>query len=140
VSVRAGDSEWLHCREIHGAGAVNPCTPDDCGCFPDRRYRRGGGSSLPKGFRKVVPWTNEGVAEEVHFRCPCGRRTVKVTSPPHEIEFDTYGVLTLDGSVGSRASLHLSDGQANWCHFWIRDGVPEMCPDARCPGSKGIDT
>ena len=29
---RVGDSEWLHCREVHGDKAVNPCTPEDCGC------------------------------------------------------------------------------------------------------------
>ena len=84
--------------------------------------------------RNVLFWVNEGVGEEIHFRCPCGERMVYVTSPPHTISFDDEGLLTLVGSVGSRASLHLSDGKPNWCHFWLKNGIPKMCFDTRCPG------
>lgn len=76
----------------------------------------------------------------IQFRCPCGRRLVYVTAPPHGITFDDAGHLTLDGSVGSvaRPATPLRPArQQNWCHFFIRDGDPEMCDDAQCPGGHG---
>ena len=81
------------------------------------------------GERVVVPW-----ADGVMFRCPCDERQLYVASPPHEITFDSEGVLTLDPSCGYRASEHPKRPQ-NWCHFWLKNGTPEMCDDAKCPGS-----
>ena len=81
--------------------------------------------------RTVVPW-NDGVV----FRCPCDEHQVYVTSPPHTIKFDDDGVFDLKASCGYRKRDDPPRPQ-NWCHFWINDGVPEMCGDAKCPGGSG---
>ena len=78
----------------------------------------------------VVPW-QKGVI----FKCPCGERQVYIASPPHTIEFDEEGILTVTASIGSKPDPS-RDRKPNWCHFHIKGGVPEMCGDAKCPGSK----
>ena len=78
---------------------------------------------------EVMPWS-DGVV----FLCPCGERQCYVSSPPHTITFDAEGVLTLDGSVGSRAD-ESRDRAENWCHFHIKQGVPTMCSVVQCPGA-----
>ena len=97
-------------------------------------YRKQAGATLDRDSRGVVSYQTVGPdgapVPAAIFRCPCGERTVKVTSPPHGIRFDEAGRLTLDGSVGSRANEHPS----NWCHFHVEAGVPTMCADAQCPG------
>ena len=103
------------------------------------KYHKSVESELKKGSRAVVPW-NEGIV----FRCPCDERQIYVASPPHKIEFDDEGLLTLDGSVGSRKQLRLPSEDMdsedwkhrakNWCHFWIKGGVLEMCSGTKCPG------
>ena len=95
------------------------------GTDPDEQLRRA-------GARVVVPW-----GDGIMFRCPCDERQVYVTSPPHKITFDSEGVLTLDGSCGYRAREDLKRPQ-NWCHFFIKDGTPEMCSDAQCTGDTRI--
>ena len=94
------------------------------------KYRKGEGFTLPKGQRNVLSWE-----DAAHFRCPCDERTVNVQSPPHSISFDDEGLLTLDGSCGSKVNEALGRPTKNWCHFWIKAGVPEMCEDAKCPGN-----
>ena len=84
---------------------------------------------VPEGH--VIPW-QDGVV----FRCPCGYRTVYIASPPHTIEFDDDGVLTLDPSCGYKARENLKRPQ-NWCHFHIKGGSATMCSDAQCPGGTG---
>lgn len=71
----------------------------------------------------------------IEFLCPCGERVVYVTSPPHTIEFSEDELLTLDGSVGSRERPDLGR-PPNWCHFFVRNGVPDICGDALCPGNR----
>ena len=71
----------------------------------------------------------------VIFRCPCNERNVYVASPPHEIAFDDDGLLTLTGSCGYAERVDLGR-PANWCHFFIKNGEMEMCPDSQCPGSE----
>jgi len=102
-----------------------------------RRYRQGDETVFTRTSHHVLL---DRDPRGVHFRCPCGHRPVYVTEPPHTITFDADKVLTLDGSVGSRASLHISDGQPNWCHFWIKEGLAEMASDARCPGARSPET
>ena len=92
----------------------------------DARYRRLAGDVLPPDTRDVLQWQNG-----IHFRCPCGQRRVYVTEPPHEIKFDAEGLLTITGSCGYAAT---DEHPANWCHFFIKGGEPEMCGDAQCPG------
>lgn len=77
----------------------------------------------------VVPDRDLGIG----FQCPCGLRTVYVTQPPHEIQFDDVGRLTLVGSVGFRAR---GEYPANWCHFDMTGGKATMYSDAKCPGSE----
>lgn len=112
----------------------------------DRYYRRSDSAMLEVGSRKAFFWRNEGAGvDEVHFRCPCGHRTVSVHSPPHElIAFDADGKLTIKPSIGSREGWYWKSldpecrerehWPGNACHFYIRGGVPEMCGDATCPG------
>ena len=70
------------------------------------------------------------------FRCPCDERQVYVASPPHTIKFDADGVVDIKASCGYRKKDN-PPRPANWCHFFINDGVPEMCGDAKCPGGSG---
>ena len=81
----------------------------------------------------VLHWTEKN-GEAVIFVCPCGEREVYCTSPPHGIQFDEQGILTLNGSCGYRAR---EERPANWCHFFVKNGQYEMCGDARCPGGDG---
>ena len=107
-------------------------------------YRRGEGATFARDSRKVVVWRNkERGTTEAHFRCPCGHRLVAVHSPPHGIDFDGEGVLTVKGSVGSREGGYWMEDErrqeywpANNCHFWVEGGVPRMAGDAGCPGSQ----
>ena len=92
-----------------------------------QKYRRGPGTVLHRGKREVLTWQGEA-----HFRCPCGERQVVVRSPPHGIEFDDDGVLTIEGSCGYTAT---DERPKNWCHFHIKAGVPKMVSDAQCPGN-----
>ena len=92
------------------------------------KYTKAQEHDLGKRAGAVVPW-DEGVV----FRCPCDERQVYVASPPHTISFGADGALTLDGSVGMRAH---GDHERNWCHFWIKGGVAEMCADAGCLGKE----
>lgn len=78
--------------------------------------------------------------QAIQFRCPCGRRLVYITAPPHGITFDDDGRLTLDGSVGSPARAATPRQPArpeNWCHFGVIAGAPAMYADAQCPGAPG---
>ena len=95
------------------------------------KYTKIDGGILGKGTRDVVVDCEGGA----HFLCPCDQRPVYVTSPPHGIEFDSHGVLTLKGSRGYAANERL-ERPANWCHFSIADGVPSMHSDSKCPGSR----
>ena len=93
-------------------------------------YRRAPSNEMERPLTEAGPvlaWDGA-----VIFLCPCGAREVYVTSPPHTIEFDDEGRLTLNGSVGSRER---EDLPANWCHFWMKGGAAEMCDDAQCPGA-----
>ena len=92
------------------------------------RYCRAPGTVLRKGKREVLAWQ-----DEVHFRCPCGHRQVSVKAPPHGIEFDADGLLTIAGSCGYAGN---AEHPVNWCHFWIKNGEPEMAADAQCPGGQ----
>lgn len=96
------------------------------------KYRKVPTDTPGPGSREVMEWS-DGVV----FMCPCGERQAYVASPPHTITFDSDGVLTLDPSCGYRAKPDLNRPQ-NWCHFYIKDGHPEMCDDAQCPGA-GLD-
>ena len=73
-----------------------------------------------------------GERNKIAFQCPCGLRTIYVYSPPYGIEFDGDGLLTLEGSVGFRASGQYPD---NWCHLDITGGKASIYDDATCPGS-----
>lgn len=106
---------------------------------PVRRYRlvEGGEGRLLR--RDVYVWRNEGHGGllEAHFRCPCGMRALKVVDPPHGISYDAAGLLTVRGSIGSRATPRCGSEPArptNWCHFSVTAGEPAMYSDARCPG------
>jgi len=80
----------------------------------------------------VLFW-NQAERRAILFRCPCGDRAVYVVEPPHGIQFDDQGRLTIEGSCGYKARP--SKGRpANWCHFFIRGGEYEMCSDTQCPG------
>ena len=68
------------------------------------------------------------------YMCPCDNEQRYITSPPHTISFDADGILTLIPSIGYKARQNL-DRPQNWCHFFIKDGVVEMCSDAQCPGA-----
>ena len=89
------------------------------------------------GSKIVVPW-NGGIV----FRCPCDKRQIHVTSPPHTINFDKTGLLTIEGSIGSREGLRLIEhpkdfsAPKNWCHFAVSNGYATMYGDALCPGSQ----
>ena len=100
------------------------------------RYRASADGVLRRGSRDVVAWCDE-IHSGAHFRCPCDQRVLNVRQPPHGIEFSAEGLLTLTGSCGSRADVArgiLKGKPANWCHFWIKNGVPEVASDAQCPG------
>ena len=106
-------------------------------------YTRAPSTEIARPLTEIGPvlaWENRAVV----FLCPCGGREVYVTSPPHTISFPD-NQLHLDGSVGSRPiagekDFRLVHGEAlhnlpaNWCHFFVKDGVYEMCGDAQCPG------
>ena len=78
----------------------------------------------------VVAWS-----DGVLFQCPCDERQVYIASPPHTISFDEIGLLTITRSIGYRANPDLTPPRpANWCHFFITQGLVEMCSDAQCPG------
>ena len=115
----------------------------------EKRYRRKADpedSSLPKGDREVIFWKGAvaGVGPgrwdtEAHFRCPCDERTVFITSPPHTIEFDDDGILNIEPSIGFKGVPDPDNpGEwkvpPNWCHFFIKQGVPDICVDSQCPG------
>ena len=90
-------------------------------------YRVVPGATLHRSQPGGVARWNDGVV----FRCPCGHRLVRVDSPPHVIDVADDGRLTLGGSCGYAKNDEHPEG---WCHFWIKDGKPEMCPGAQCPG------
>ena len=103
--------------------------------MPGGLYRRIEGRVLPEGCG-VLHWQENG-GEAVHFRCPCDKRYVYVTSPPHSIEFSEDGTLaSVGGSCGSKANER-KGRPSNWCHFTITDGLAKMYEDAKCPGGDG---
>ena len=103
-------------------------------------YRQVAGTVLRRGERGVVIDT-EGHA---HFYCPCGERRCFIRSDIHGIviHYNDVGALrdnlTVEGSILSRGS-YFRDGETvpiGVCHFHIRAGVPTMCGDSTCPGSR----
>ena len=96
-----------------------------------RKYRSGTRKEFDKpGTHIVLEW-GDGVV----FQCPCkGRRHIYISKNIHTITFDADGILTLDPSCGYRENKDLGR-EKNWCHFYLKDGVIEMCDDAECPGS-----
>ena len=86
--------------------------------------------TLAKDGRWVYKHSNQNLG--ITFRCPCGEFMVNLQSPPHKIEFDSEGVLSVDNSIGSKKTNNKPE---NWCHFYIEDGVPKMASDAQCPGA-----
>ena len=96
------------------------------------RYQKAPESELGKGSRAVVNF-GDGVV----FRCPCDERQAYCSSPPHTITFGEDGALTLAPSVGYKARPSL-DRPQNWCHFYIKEGIPEMCGDTQCPGGRVV--
>ena len=104
------------------------------------RYRRIENGDGRLGRRDVYAWQNEqGGLVEAHFRCPCGERVIKVVDPPHGISYDAEGLLTVKGSIGSRAIPAHGPHPArpeNWCHFWITRGHAGVYNDAQCPGAE----
>lgn len=96
-------------------------------------YRRAPSNAMERPLTEAGPvlaWDDYGKGGAVIFLCPCGDREVYVTSPPHSIEFDDDGRLTLDGSVGGSGRWR---GE-NLCHFLLKAGEVEICGDAKCPG------
>ena len=67
----------------------------------------------------------------ISFLCPCGDRVVCVNSPPHEIEFDENNILTITGSIGS---TEFTTNKYGYCHFYIKEGIVEICEDSMCCG------
>lgn len=61
--------------------------------------------------------------------CPCRQRLIGIRQPPHKIQFDADGAMTVWNSLGSPASVPYT------CHLYIRGGRPEFGKDANCPGS-----
>ena len=93
------------------------------------KYRKVPGSMLEHGSRGVVEF-RDGVA----FRCPCDLREMFISSSLHTIKFDSDGILDLSPSCGYLGSVQ--DGRPkNWCHFFLKNGEPDMCGDAQCPGA-----
>lgn len=84
--------------------------------------------SLPLPEGHVVAW-QDGVV----FQCPCGRRTVYVASPPHEISFADDGAVTIKGSV---ASSPATTERLGYCHIDIKDGNWTMYGDSKCDGAE----
>ena len=93
------------------------------------KYRKVATDDHGPGSREVMDWGNG-----ITFMCPCDNLRCYIASPPHTITFDSGGVLTLEPSIGYRARQDLNRPQ-HWCHFYIRDGHPEMCDDSQCPGA-----
>lgn len=93
--------------------------------------------------RSVVHW-KDAHHEAINFLCPCGQRSIYVTSPPHIITFDENGILeSLGGSCGYRPVQEVRNKQGevviqakpeNWCHFTIDNGIATMHNDSQCPG------
>ena len=96
-----------------------------------KKYRRVEGSTIRREGSGDVVVDTQG---DAHFRCPCDFRQVYVKDPPHGIEFDEGGLLTLNGSCGYNKN-EAAGRPANWCHFSIDNGVPVMYSDAQCPGN-----
>lgn len=109
------------------------------------RYHRVNGDRLPpRSTREVAHWVDKrdekgaAIRESCQFRCPCGKRLVYVTSPPHSIAFAKDGILkSLGGSCGYQAE---GDRPQNWSHFTITDGQATMHGDSKCPGGDGSIT
>ena len=100
-------------------------------------YLRAPSTDMERPLTEVGPvlaWDASDKGGAVIFLCPCGERENYVTSPPHGIEFDGAGKLTLNGSVGWRAGCY--GKPQNWCHFRVNGGEAEMCDDALCPGNQ----
>ena len=103
------------------------------------RYRKHPGKTLREETREVQYCREDALDRQaVQFWCPCSTRLVYVTSPPHGIEFDAAGLLTIKGSCGYAAKQNMHPPRPDcWCHFHIEGGEPAMCDDARCPGGDG---
>lgn len=105
-----------------------------------RKYRRAKkGQELRKGNSKRVLYWEDKNGRAVQLNCPCGKRLVYVTEPPHTITFGERGRLdSLGGSCGYRPKPDMDPPRpANWCHFTIENGVASMHDDAKCPGGDG---
>lgn len=99
-----------------------------------RKYYKGIDRTFDKGSRHVFVYQNEA-----HFMCPCGERLVKVIPSIHSIEFDEQGIMTIDPSCGSKEMYYgippnRIKAPKGWCHFYIKNGLPEICEDSQCPG------
>ena len=90
------------------------------------KYRKVPTDTPGPGSREVMEWS-DGVV----FMCPCGERQAYVATSPRAFtrsRSTLTAYLTLDPSCGYRAKPDLNRPQ-NWCHFYIKDGHPEMCDD-----------
>lgn len=95
-------------------------------------YRLDPRCDLRRGSHGVVIDDTTG---GIYFRCPCGEIIHNVGG--HEVSFsEGSGEMTVSPSIGYREPPGSSRPQ-NWCHMFIRDGVVEMCSDAKCPGGDG---
>ena len=79
-----------------------------------------------KDMRGVAPWSHGFL-----FHCPCGKRAVYVNETVHTVTFNGI-VMHVNPSIGNPVSD--PHRPKNWCHFFIKEGEPRMCGDARCPG------
>ena len=95
----------------------------------DLYVNRGTDANVGRESREV--WVSP-TGGHVCFRCPCGDRVCNLVVPPHKVRFDDDGILTVSNSIGSRG---IGDGRPEWCHFHVKQGIPLMAKDARCPGS-----
>jgi len=88
-----------------------------------------------KEIGPVLAWPEDKLTDAVLF-CPCGEREVYLAN--HKLAFDANDRLTVEPSILNEEWLFLDeDGEYSKrvarCHFFIRDGVAEMCEDSTCP-------
>ena len=93
------------------------------------KYKLVEGRSITEGKRYVVEYENG-----VLFYCPCGERPVGLSTRVHTISFPD-GLLHVEPSCGYHED---KQHPTNWCHFYIKNGIPKMCGDSQCPGKELI--
>ena len=72
--------------------------------------------------------------------CPCSvKRLISIKSPPFGMSFSNEGVLTVDGSISGSGYIGFKERPKHWCHFFLKDGQPQMCDDTKCPGGREIE-